>query len=261
MPDDTIFEPLAEEDLGATAVRAPATRPKPTPIVPVPEDAPPCNWRPRYGVLAGTWAYYNEGGRLVGYAARVNSLKGGRPDKDVLPITYCLVEDAAGHHYEWCARGLPAPRPLYNLPALLAFPETPVIVCEGEKKADAVAKLFPDYFGTTSMGGARSPKQSNWTPLAGRDVVIWPDHDETGLSYVENVAVLRWQLARHRFRSSRCRRTGRRNGISPTRSPRAAVPRFSWRCWLQPDHGCRPRRMMRRPMGSHPRMYRSAHSG
>jgi hypothetical protein len=65
-----------------------------------------------------------------------------------------------------------------------------VVVTEGEKKADRVFDLFPGHVGTTSMHGAKSPAKSDWTPLADRDVTIWPDHDVEGESYAQAVATL-----------------------------------------------------------------------
>jgi hypothetical protein len=139
------------------------------------------------------WAYRDPDGRLVAYAARVQyEGADGKRRKDVLPIIYCHI----GYHpggsarYAWCARGVLAPRPLYRLPELLANRTAPVIVTEGEKKADLVPALFPGYLGTTSMGGARAAAQSDWTPLAGRRVTIWPDNDEPGRRYASNVARL-----------------------------------------------------------------------
>ena len=86
--------------------------------------------------------------------------------------------------------GVPAPRPLYNLPRLLASANAPVIITEGEKKADVVPTLFPGYVGTTSMGGAHAAEKSDWVSLAGRDTVVWPDNDEPGRQYAEDVAEL-----------------------------------------------------------------------
>src|SRR5262249_10184992 len=65
-----------------------------------------------------------------------------------------------------------------------------VIVVEGEKKVDAVKRLFPDYAAVSPMNGARSSQKTDWTPVAGRSVVIWPDHDEPGDKFAEAVARL-----------------------------------------------------------------------
>jgi hypothetical protein len=185
-----IFAPLtpAERAIGTTPAK-----PKPVPIVPVPEDAPACTWRhPRHGKPVATWAYHDADGRLVAYAARVEYRGAdGKPNKDVLPLTCCRVGQANGlERYGWRACGVPAPRPLYHLPELLAAAEAPVIVTEGEMKADVVPSLFPGHVGTTSLGGADAAKLSDWTPLARRNVIIWPDHDEPGRGYAHDVAVL-----------------------------------------------------------------------
>jgi hypothetical protein len=164
---------------------------KPVPIVPVPEDAPACTWRhPEYGEPVAMWPYHNVDGQLLAYAARVEFVgKDGKREKAVLPITYCRI--CTDERRAWRAHGLPPPRPLYRLPELLADPTAPVIVCEGEKKADVVPALFPGYLGTTSMGGAGAAAQSDWSPLAGREVAaIWPDNDEPGHRYAEDVARL-----------------------------------------------------------------------
>ena len=46
-----------------------------------------------------------------------------------------------GTEWKWTAP--PAPRPLYNLGSLSQRPDAPVLIVEGEKTADAAAKLFP----------------------------------------------------------------------------------------------------------------------
>jgi hypothetical protein len=191
MADDAMFAPLATGSDPARSAGA-AGRSKPVPIVPVPADAPQCTWRhPKHGAPVVMWPYRNADGRLVGYAARVEyDGADGKPEKDVLPITYCRVEHAKGHRHGWRARALPAPRPLYRLPELLAAAEAPVIVTEGEKKADVVPVLFLGHVGTTSMGGAKAAKKSDWATLAGHPVIIWPDHDEPGRDYAKDVARL-----------------------------------------------------------------------
>lgn len=50
--------------------------------------------------------------------------------------------------------------------------------------------LFPDNIGVTSQGGSQAAGKADWTPLAGRDVLIWPDHDAPGAAYAEAVARL-----------------------------------------------------------------------
>lgn len=188
MPDDAMFAPLPA-GASAKASTGGAPRSKPVPIVPVPGDAPECTWRhPKYGAPVAKWPYHDAAGRLVAYAARVEFVgKDGQREKDVLPITWCRI---GGECCAWRARALPAPRTLYRLPQLVADPAAPVIVTEGEKKADLAPSLFPGHVATTSMGGASAARQSDWSPLAGRKVIIWPDHDEPGRQYADDVAAL-----------------------------------------------------------------------
>jgi len=56
-----------------------------------------------------------------------------------------------------------------------------VIVCEGEKAADAAIELFPDHVAVTSPHGSQGAEKADWSPLSRRDVTIWPDADEAGI--------------------------------------------------------------------------------
>ncbi|RDE49474.1 MAG: hypothetical protein DVS81_16500 [Candidatus Accumulibacter meliphilus] len=79
----------------------------------------------------------------------------------------------------------PDPRPLYNLPAI-AQAEAVVLV-EGEKCADALIRH--GIVATTAMNGAKAPvDKTDWTPLAGKAVLIWPDRDAPGWDYAEAAA-------------------------------------------------------------------------
>jgi DNA primase len=40
----------------------------------------------------------------------------------------------------------------------------------------------------TTSGAADSAAKANWEPLAGRSVTIWPDNDEAGARYADEVA-------------------------------------------------------------------------
>ncbi len=76
-------------------------------------------------------------------------------------------------------------RPLYNQPNI-AKSKT-IILVEGEKCAEALIGL--NICATTSMNGAKAPiDKTDWSPLKGKQVLIWPDHDEAGLSYARKAA-------------------------------------------------------------------------
>lgn len=74
--------------------------------------------------------------------------------------------------------------PLYQLPELVNDPR--VYVTEGEKAADAARTI--GLVATTSAHGAKSPHKSDWSALAGKEVVLLPDNDEPGWGYVDKVS-------------------------------------------------------------------------
>ena len=78
-------------------------------------------------------------------------------------------------------------RVLYNRPDFKSRPEAGVLYVEGEKTAVSAAVLVPERIVTTSAGG---PDQVGWKPLAGRDVIIWPDHDEAGIKKARKVRAI-----------------------------------------------------------------------
>lgn len=122
----------------------------------------------------GLWWYRDCAGEPVGCVARWQLLD----DKVVRPF--------AKSGDTWIIGAIPEPRPVLNLPELLARPGERIFVVEGEKCCDAMMTL--GLLATTSAGGAKAATKTDWRPLAGRDVVALPDHDESGESYVEDVA-------------------------------------------------------------------------
>jgi len=90
-----------------------------------------------------------------------------------------------GEGYSLGEPDYPEGKPLYRLHELVARPGDPVIVCEGEWCADALARA--GALATTS-GAADSAGKTNWQPLAGRAVTIWPDNDEAGQRYADAAA-------------------------------------------------------------------------
>ena len=123
------------------------------------------------------WPYRYANGTLACHIARWD-LPGGV--KEIRPL---VLENR-----RWMQKGISRPLPLYNLPGLRDRPDAPVLVVEGEKTSDAAREVFPSHVATTSMYGAKSPHQSDWTPLEGREVVIWPDNDPEGQLYAKGVA-------------------------------------------------------------------------
>jgi len=79
----------------------------------------------------------------------------------------------------------PGGKPLYGLQYLAGDLSVPVVVVEGESCVDALTKRgLP----AATSGGASSAAGADWRPLAGRRCLIWPDADEPGARYGEDVA-------------------------------------------------------------------------
>lgn len=125
------------------------------------------------GIPAAQYPYRSAGGAVVLIANRFDRAGGG---KFFLPYT---VDGQS-----WTA---PDSRPLYRLPELLAAkPDSIVIITEGEKCADALASL--GYITTTTFGGASSAHKTDLSPVQGRRVIIWPDNDDPGRKYADQIA-------------------------------------------------------------------------
>ncbi|WP_424894680.1 phage/plasmid primase, P4 family [Tepidimonas sp. HKU79] len=79
----------------------------------------------------------------------------------------------------------PEPRPLYNQPGIHNAAQ--VVLVEGEKCAQAL--IDAGVCATTAMHGANAPvDKTDWTPLAGKAVLIWPDRDKPGWEYAVQAA-------------------------------------------------------------------------
>ncbi len=79
----------------------------------------------------------------------------------------------------------PEPRPLYNQPGIQDAAQ--VVLVEGEKCAQAL--IDAGVCATTAMHGANAPvDKTDWSPLAGKAVLIWPDRDKPGWEYAVQAA-------------------------------------------------------------------------
>ena len=90
---------------------------------------------------------------------------------------------------QWLWKAPPAPRPLYNLDALQQRPNAPVLIVEGEKTADAAAKLFPSAIAITWPSGCKAYAKADWSPIKGRRCTLWPDADAVGRDAMAKLAI------------------------------------------------------------------------
>lgn len=107
------------------------------------------------------------------------------PGKKIRPLWW------SGSRWEWKAP--PAPRPLLNLSQLRARTGT-VLIVEGEKAADAAAKLYPKAIVTTWPSGCKAIDKADWSPLTGRRIILWPDADTVGQQAMDKLAQLLLRL-------------------------------------------------------------------
>jgi hypothetical protein len=153
-------------------------------ILPVPDDVESPLGDPRFGKPAMCWTYRNTVGAILAYVMRFNPPDGR---KYFLPLTLWRRPDG---ERVWRQKNMPAPRSLYGLEELAKRPNAPVGVTEGEKACDAARLVFPEYVWVSPINGAKSPHKTDWTPLEGRDVIIWPDNDKVGFEFALAVAGL-----------------------------------------------------------------------
>lgn len=123
------------------------------------------------GPATAKWDYRDASGHLIAVVYRYDP-PGGR--KEFRP---------------WDAKrrkmAPPEPRPLFNQPGMAAA--STVILVEGEKCAQALIDI--GLCATTAMHGANAPiDKTDWSPLAGKAVLIWPDKDKPGWEYADRAS-------------------------------------------------------------------------
>jgi hypothetical protein len=143
--------------------------------VPVPEFAPACtgvDWH--YGQPEALWTYRRDGA-VLGAVARYRDSEGG---KEIKPWTWCVDDGDPRQVQGWHSMQWPEPRPLYLPRGSLSDDGRAVVLVEGEKCADAGHGLLGDQLDWVSWpGGSNAWQKADWSWLAGRQVVLWPDAD------------------------------------------------------------------------------------
>lgn len=144
-------------------------------VMPVPNDAPkPPIAHSRHGKPTRRHTYTTPDGQVNFYHDR-HEKKGGER-KQFAPLSLWRKDD----RFEWRFKAPPEPRPLYGLPGLVAFPDAKVWFVEGEKAAEALHKLLPKQPVLCWQGGSQAVAKSDYSPLDGRDCVVFPDNDLPG---------------------------------------------------------------------------------
>ena len=136
-----------------------------------------------YGSPNHIWEYHTRDGKIAGWIVRYNQPNGG---KEIVP--YVWTRDRQNGREAIKPRAMPEPRPLYRLHELLKNDQAPVLLVEGEKTSEAAAKLFPNWQVTTIAGGSSSIRKTDLTPLHGRKLILFSDHDQPGYNMIGTIA-------------------------------------------------------------------------
>lgn len=137
---------------------------------------------PTHGNASQVWEYRSSEGCPMFFVYRFDGI--GDRGKTYAPLSFGEHKSRIG----WNWKAVQTPRPLYGLDKLAANPAAVVVLVEGEKAADAAAALFPDCVVMTWPGGAKAIKEADFSPLRGREVWYFRDHDAPGEESIAKLA-------------------------------------------------------------------------
>ena len=133
-----------------------------------------------FGIPEIVFVYRDQASNPVSIVCRWDLEREGKKRKEIRP--YSKIDG------RWIWKAITEDKPLYNLDMLTRNYSKPTYVAEGEKAADALAKLNPDAVVTTIQGGAKATAKADLSPLKGCEVVIFPDNDEAGERFASDLA-------------------------------------------------------------------------
>ena len=141
-----------------------------TPVLPVPDDAPPAKVRNNErGEPLRVFGYHDADGQLLGYTCRFITSAG---DPLHLPLTWCRDQNDMR---AWRWKQFERFRPLYNLDGLAAADASDgVLLVFDEHSVEHARRLVPWLTPVSWPGGVRNIDEVDWSPLKGRTVFIWP---------------------------------------------------------------------------------------
>lgn len=134
----------------------------------------------KFGTPSKVWAYKTAQGAVIGFACRFDHADGS---KDVLPLIFATD----GKRYVWRFQAFDRPRPLFNLDRVARA--AVVVLVEGEKCAEKLQALYPgdSHAFASWLGGTKAVAYTDFSPLAGKVVVFWPDNDMVGRKAMSDI--------------------------------------------------------------------------
>ena len=138
---------------------------------------------PNRGIPDNVYAYRDEQGDAKWVVTRWNADENENHSKLFMP--WIWSDDM------WIRKGTPQPRMLYGLEQLNRFkPHKKVVICEGEKAAEAARVLLPENPVLSWPNGASSVKAADWSILKDREVIVWPDNDAAGWAALNEIGAI-----------------------------------------------------------------------
>ena len=136
---------------------------------------------------------------LQGVTARYSYTAPGRDEPDLVTLRIDAPDQGkrfvqcSRHKDGWAMKAPPKPWPIYNRSRIAAADR--VVVVEGEKCVHALHSI--GVVATTSPAGAGRAALADWSPLAGKTVILWPDADppnekgeRLGVSHMRQIAAI-----------------------------------------------------------------------
>jgi hypothetical protein len=163
------------------------------PYAPVGTEPPLDFKHAQFGKPQKTWVYRDCVGRIRGVVYRWDGVGRG---KEFFQFRWGRWS-GGGEGWHWEGARI---RGLYGEELLDERPSAAVLVVSGEKTCDAARKLFPDHVVMTWSGGDGAADLPDWSVLEHRDVILWPDADNSSRIAMRRAA---WRLTRQGSKSVR----------------------------------------------------------
>jgi len=179
----------------ATITDAPTPKkPERTMLIPAADTPPPkMNWLQgkdgeQWGEPDEVFIFRQPDSTPLMYEARWNitDKKTGEIKKECRCFSWGKRGNSAPAKWE-CSHHMP-PRPLYGLDMLAKMPNKQVVVTEGPRKAFYAQQLLTSLPCIGWAGGAQGWSRTDWSPIAGRNVILWPDADKPGRECMDALA-------------------------------------------------------------------------
>jgi putative DNA primase/helicase len=160
--------------------KAAKKEPQPEPVFEAPANVPAFERPPKY---SQHWTYNDEAGNPIAHAVRRDTKDG----KEIRPVT--LWREPNGN-LAWKWKGHPSgSRVMFNLDQITNRADEPLMFVEGEKDATGATRydFTTGYVLTTTPNGSGSADTADTSPMAARDIVVWPDNDKPGIKYADSI--------------------------------------------------------------------------